>query len=226
MADKKNARKYFILGAIVFALFAVLTVLIKTVDVKAVGPLDSEIGLSRINTYFRDLIGENMTLYDITELLGYLAILVAGCFALYGVYQLIKGKSIKAVDSDIIVLGVFFAVVICAYVFFEIFIINYRPIITEGELEASFPSSHTMLSVSVFGAAIHQLWNRISNKTLRITAVSLCSLIIIATVVGRLLSGVHWFTDIVAGLLLSISLLLIYVGFCIVFRSKNESQNL
>lgn len=226
MTNKKNAKKHFILGAITLVLFAVLTLLVKTVDVKAVGPLGSKIGLAGINTYFRDLIGVNMTMYDMTELLGYLAIAVAGAFACYGVYQLVKGKSIKAVDSSIIVLGGFFAAVVCAYVFFEIVVINYRPIITEGELEASFPSSHTMLSFCVFGAAIHQLWNRISNKTLRNILVSVCALCIIATVVGRLLSGVHWFTDIIAGLLLSISLLLIYVGFCKVFRYKNETQNL
>ena len=222
MTDKKNAKKYFIFGVISFVLFAVLTVLVKTVDVKAVGPMGSEVGLSGINTYFRDLIGTNMTLYDITELLGFLAIGAAGCFALYGVYQLIKGKSIKAVDSDIIVLGGFFAAVVCAYVFFEIVVINYRPIIMDGELEASFPSSHTMLSFCVFGAAIHQLWNRISNKTLRVTAVSICSLIIAVTVLGRLLSGVHWFTDIVAGLLLSVSLLLIYIGACKTFGRTNK----
>ena len=109
MTDKKNAKKYFILGAIVLALFVLLTLLIKTVDLKAVGPMGSEIGLSGINTYFRDKIGVNMTLYDITDILGYAAIAVAGCFAIFGVYQLIKGKSIKAVDRDIIVLGVFFA---------------------------------------------------------------------------------------------------------------------
>ncbi len=222
MTNKKNAKKYFISGAIVFVLFAILTLLIKTVDVKAVGPLDSEIGLSGINTYFRDIIGVNMTLYDMTELLGYLAIAVAGCFALYGVYQLVKGKSIKAVDSDIIVLGGFFAVVICAYVFFEIFIINYRPIITDGKLEASFPSSHTMLSVTVLGAVLIHLNSRTKNTAVRVIGTSAGIVLILVTVVGRLLSGVHWFTDIVAGLLLSISLLLFYIGFCKVFSSKNQ----
>lgn len=220
MTDKKNAKKYFIFGAISFVLFAVLTVLVKTVDVRAVGPMGSEIGLSGINTYFRDLIGVNMKLYDVTELLGYLAIAVAVYFAGFGVGQLAKRKSIKAVDPDIIVLGGFFAVVICAYVFFEIVVINYRPIITEGKLEASFPSSHTMLSFCVFGGAIHQLLNRISNKALRVVSVSVCAVLIAATVVGRLLSGVHWFTDIIAGAALSVSLLLFYIGACKAFVKK------
>ena len=157
MTDKKNARKYFISGAIVFVLFAIMTLLVKTVDVKAVGPLGSEIGLSGINTYFHKLIGANMTLYDITEILGYIPIAVAVFFAGFGLGQLVKRKSLKAVDSNIIILGVLLVVLACAYVFFEIVIVNYRPIIMENELEASFPSSHTMLSVTVLGAAIYQL---------------------------------------------------------------------
>ena len=214
MTVKKNAKTYFISGAIMLMLFAILTLLIKTVDVKPIGPMRSEIGLSGINAYFRDLIGVNMAVYDITDILGYAAIAVAGCFALFGVYQLIKGKSIKAVDLDIIILGVFFVAVACFYVFFEIVIVNYRPIIMEGELEASYPSSHTMLSIASLGAAIHQLATRISNKTLRVFAISVCSVMMAVIVIGRFISGVHWFTDIIAGALLSVSLLLIYIGAC------------
>ncbi len=214
MTEKKNAKKCFIWGSILFIVFAILTVLVKTVDVKAVGPHGSKIGLSKINTYFRDLIGVNMTLYDATEILGYLAIAVAGVFALFGAYQLIKGKSIKAVDSDILVLGGLFAAVACVYVFFEIVVINYRPIVMDGKLEASFPSSHTMLSVSIFGAAVHQLFMRIENKSIRITLTVIAVSLMTATVVGRILSGVHWFTDILAGVLMSASLLMFYIGFC------------
>ncbi len=226
MTEKKNAKKYFISGAIVFLLFAILTLLVKTVDVKAVGPNGSEIGLSGINTYFRDLIGVNMTLYDATEILGYIPIAVAAFFACVGAYQLIKGKSIKAVDSNIIILGVLLAVLACAYIFFEIMIVNYRPIVMDGKLEASFPSSHTMLSVTVLVAVLIHLNSRTKNTAVRVIGTSAGVILILATVIGRLLSGVHWFTDIVAGLLLSISLLLVYIGFCKVFSSKNQQSDL
>ena len=214
MTEKKNVKKYFISGAIGFLLFAILTALVKTVDVKAVGPLGSKIGLSGINTYFRDLVGVNMNLYDMTELLGYLAIAVAAGFALLGAWQLIKGKSIKAVDTDILVLGGLLVALACAYVFFEIVIVNYRPIIMDGKLEASFPSSHTMLSVAIFGAAVHQLFMRIENKVTRITLTVIAVFLMTATVIGRILSGVHWLTDILAGVILSASLLMFYIGFC------------
>lgn len=214
MTEKKNVKKYFISGAIGFLLFAILTALVKTVDVKAVGPLGSKIGLSGINTYFRDLVGVNMNLYDMTELLGYLAIAVAAGFALLGAWQLIKGKSIKAVDTDILVLGGLLVALAGAYVFFEIVIVNYRPIIMDGKLEASFPSSHTMLSVAIFGAAVHQLFMRIENKATRITLTVIAVFLMTATVIGRILSGVHWLTDILAGVILSASLLMFYIGFC------------
>ena len=216
----KKAKKHFIIGAILLLLFALLTVTVKTVDVVAVGPEGSKIGLSGINTFFRDLIGVNMTVYEITDILGYLAIADAGCFAILGACQLVKGKSIKAVDSNLIVLGCFFAAVVCSYVFFEVVIINYRPIIMDGELEASYPSSHTMLSIASLGAAIHQLSFRIGKKSLRASAIALCSVMMAVIVIGRLLSGVNWFTDIVAGALLALSLLMLYIGFCKLFEAK------
>ncbi len=217
MTDKKNAKKYFIFGAIAFVLFVILTLLVKTVGVKAIGPNDSEIGLSEINSYFHKLIGVNMGLYDMTEILGYIPIAVAVYFAGVGFGQLLKRKSLKAVDSNIIVLGVLFVVLACIYVFFEIVIVNYRPIIMENELEASFPSSHTMLSVTVLGAVLIHLRSRTKNTAVRVVGTSLGVILILATVIGRLLSGVHWFTDIIAGILISVSLLLFYVGTCKIF---------
>ena len=217
MTEKKNAKIYFILGALLLALFAVLTLLVKTVDVKAVGPMGSEIGLSGINTYFHKIIGVNMDLYDATEILGYIPIAAAAFFAGIGAYQLVKGKSLKAVDSNIIILGALLVVLACAYVFFEIVIVNYRPIIMENELEASFPSSHTMLSVTVLGAVLIHLRSRTKNTAVRVVGTSLGVILILATVIGRLLSGVHWFTDIIAGILISVSLLLFYVGTCKIF---------
>ncbi len=222
MADKKNAKKYFIFGAISFILFAILTVLVKTVDVKAVGPLGSEIGLSGINTYFHKLIGVNMDLYDMTEILGYIPIAVVVYFAGVGLGQLVKRKSLKAVDSNIIILGVLLAVLACAYVFFEFAIVNYRPIVMDGELEASFPSSHTMLSVTVLGAVLIHLHSRTKNTVVRVIGTSAGVILILATVIGRLLSGVHWFTDIIAGILISVSLLCIYVGVCKIFEKKKN----
>ena len=130
-----------------FLTFIVFTVLVSTVDVRFIGPANSKVGLASVNEAFFKTFKGNDTLYLLTEILGYLTFLIIGAFAVLGVYQLIKGKSLKKVDVKIIALGVFYVVVLIFYVLFEVLVINYRPVLVEGELEASYPSSHTVLSI-------------------------------------------------------------------------------
>lgn len=97
------------------------------------------------------------------------------------------------------------------YLFFEQVVINYRPVLLGEELEASYPSSHTILVVCIMDTAAMQICRLFSDKKklyLGMKCVSI--LLIVVTVIGRLLSGVHWFTDIVGGLLLSGALIVLY----------------
>ncbi len=211
---KNNRKNIILLGtAGLFAvLFIILVVLVKCVDVAPIGPLGSTIGLATINSAIWDAIGVSQVWYDITDWLGIVALVVAGIFAVLGIYQLIKGKSLKKVDKDIIYLGIFYAIVLCAYVLFEFCIVNYRPVLMDGGLEASFPSSHTMLVVCIMGSSIYQCIHRIKQNLLKYSAVTVCSIIIAITVIGRLLSGVHWFTDIMGGIFLSTAFILAYIA--------------
>lgn len=149
-------------------------------------------------------------IYTITDWMGLVPIVVCLVFAGVGLIQLIKRRSIFKVDADIMVLGVYFAVVILAYVIFEIIPINYRPILIEGRMEASYPSSTTLLVLSVMPVFIEQIQRRLSGDVAKriITIVSLAFSGFM--VIGRLIAGVHWFTDIVGGVLLSTGLVLIY----------------
>ena len=127
-----------------------------------------------------------------------------------GLVQWIKRKSIRKVDFDILVLGGFYIITIVAYLFFESVVINYRPVLINGYLEASYPSSTTMLVMCVMPTAVMQLGSRTKNKVLRnIIAVTIVAFIAFM-VIGRLVSGVHWFTDIVGGALLSAGLVMMY----------------
>ena len=199
-----------LIGGILTLLFAFLNVGLKIIDVQNIGPQNSEIGFATINEFFKNIIGVNEIWYDITELLGLLPIVTVLGFGIFGLIQFIKGKSLKKVDKDLIVLAIFYVVVVAIYIFYEIVVINYRPILIEGELEPSFPSSHILLAIGIMGTAIMKFQYRIKNKVLKVSAISISSLIILCTVVGRARSGVHWFTDILGGILISVALVLFY----------------
>ena len=131
-------------------------------------------------------------------------------FAILGLCQWIKRRSLAKVDKSIFVLGGFYVVVMMAFLSFEFFVINYRPVLIEGVLEASYPSSTTMLVTCVMPTAVMQFNERIKNSALRRTASVLLVTFMVFMVVGRLISGVHWFSDIFGGLLLSAGLVLAY----------------
>lgn len=201
-----------VIGAFITGvLFAALIVLLKIYDVAAIGPMGTEIGFSHFNQFIHELTGVNMLWYDITDYIGYAAIGVCALFAVVGFVQMVKRRSLIKVDKEILALGGLFVVVIGCYVFFEKYIINYRPIIMPGEdmPEASFPSSHTMLIMTVF-IAVMIISDRYVNKGLGALVRLACFLIVLVTIGGRLYCGVHWCTDIIGGVLLSATLLLLF----------------
>ena len=207
----KNKGKFLILG-ISGALFALLIVLLRCVDVEPVGAAGTSVGLSHMNRFVFELTGVNMVWYNITDWLGLAAILAAFLFAVTGLVQLIKRRSILKVDKEILALGGLYILVIGIYVLFENVIVNYRPIIMPGcsNPEASFPSSHTMLVCVIMGSTIIIIGKYIKKKSLCMVIRGICAAVIAVTVVGRLISGVHWFTDILGGLLISTFLLVLY----------------
>lgn len=203
-----NKNKKNICLSIVLTITSIIYIfLVKNIDVKAIGPKNSSVGFSSINGFFKDLLGSNMTIYKITEVLGIFALLIVGIYGLVGIVQLIKRKSLFKVDKKIIVLGCLYAVVLGMYVLFEKVVINYRPVLIDKVLEASFPSSHTMLAVCVCMSAIIMNKDYIKNKKyLKYTNICIFILMLLI-VLGRFISGVHWFSDIVGGLLISATLL-------------------
>ena len=222
--NKKNANKFLAGGAVFAVLFLIWIALIKLVDVSAIGPEGTEVGLAGINKAIHEALGVNMTLYKITDILGYVALLVAGLFALFGLVQLIKRKSLAKVDGAIYALAGLYVVTIGLYVIFEKVIINYRPVVMPDEvaLEASFPSSHTMLACVIFGSAIVMIGKYIDNDMLRKLLIALAAVLLILVVAGRLVSGVHWFTDIVGSVLFSAGLFCIYKA--IIMKIIKENQ--
>ena len=211
MDKKRELKKYLAAALALFILFVVFTVIVRKVDVRNIGPQGTPVGLASINGPVSEAIGYSNFWYKATQLLGYLALLVCAAFAAAGVVQLIKRKNVLKLSPEIPALGVFYMVVIMFYAFFEFVIINCRPVLTDGELEASYPSSHTMLAVCVFVTAAIALRRLLpEKKRLTLAAGCLFAVLTAVTVVGRALSGVHWITDIVGAMILSCSLIVFF----------------
>ena len=197
-------RKKSLIQFVAVTLIAVVfTVLVKIVDVGFVSSTGSLVGFSSVNIPFSQKFGFNPIFYKVSEVLGYLIFLVIAVFAFIGCYQLIKRKSLMKVDKDLYALAITYVFTFALYIFFDkVLVINLRPIIMAGEsiAEPSFPSSHTLLAVSVLGTAISEC-GKIRRKSFRVSLVIVLAILMGATVLSRLFSGVHWVTDIVAGIL-------------------------
>ena len=191
-------------------LFIFWTALIQCVDVQEIGPRGSKVGFAAWNAWFHSLTGVNMTLYTVTDWLGLVPILLCGCFGILGLIQWIRRKKLFRVDRDILILGVYYLLVIAGYLIFEMVPVNYRPILIDGILEASYPSSTTLLVLSVMPTLKFQADRRCSKKGLRNLATAFTVLFSLFMVIGRLTAGVHWATDIIGSVLLSAGLFLLY----------------
>lgn len=198
---------YFALGLLLA--FLLWTLGVRAIDVQQIGPRGSWVGFAVLNAWFHSLTGTHMALYTVTDWLGLVPVALCLGFAALGLVQMIRRKSLFKVDPDILALGGFYILVFSAYIFFEMFAVNYRPVLIEGRLEASYPSSTTLMTLCVIPAAIMQLRRRSSK---RLSAPICGALWIFAAfmVVGRLISGVHWLSDIAGGVLLAGGLVLLY----------------
>ena len=211
---QKTTKYSFIIGAILLAFFLIWTVLISLLDVQAIGPENSEVGFATINGAFHKLMGVNMWMYDLSDLLSLIPLGIIGAFGLLGLVQWIKRKSFFKVDFNILMLGAFYVIVMAFFVLFEIVELNYRPILIEGVLEASYPSSTTMLMMCVMPTAMMEFKRLIQNKKIANALIVLSGIFTAVMVLFRLVSGVHWLTDIIGGAFLSAGLVLLYKGVC------------
>ena len=203
-----------ILPAVLSLLFLLWTLAVIRLDIRPIGPEGSFVGLGALNGAFHRLTGVHMGLYALTDWLGLLPLFIALGFALLGLGQLIRRKSLFKVDWDILILGCFYVLVLAAFLFFETHIINYRPVLIGGVLEASYPSSTTLLILCIMPTARRQLESRLRPGKLRRALSGGCLAFTFFMVAGRLISGVHWLSDIIGGILLSAALVTLYDCVC------------
>ena len=170
----KKQKFYIALGLL--AAFALWTTAISLIDVQPIGPQGSTVGFATLNVFVHNLTGVHMTLYSITDWLGLVPVVFGFGFAMLGLVQWVKRKSILKVDHSILILGGFYIVTLAVYLFFESYVINYRPVLIEGYLEASYPSSTTLLVLCVMPTAMMQLRDRIKQASVECAVISRCLL--------------------------------------------------
>jgi undecaprenyl-diphosphatase len=207
---KKESRRNFYLAISLLVAFLLWTIAVRFVDMQAIGPRGSTVGFATMNRFVHTLTGVHMSLYTITDWLGLVPLAFVMGFGILGLIQWIQRKRLLKVDYNILVLGGFYLVVMAVYVLFEMVTVNYRPVLINGYLETSYPSSTTMLVMCVMPTAIMQFHARIKNGILKRCISSAMIAFIVFMVIGRLISGVHWVTDIIGGTLVSAGLVLMY----------------
>ena len=210
MKKKHIINPYLIIGSILLTLFIVFTILLKVVDVKD-NIEGLTIGFYSFNHYFFNLIGVNLTLDLFSDLLFYLTLASACGVGVIASIQLIKRKSLLKVDVDLLTLLVSFGLLVAIYIFFEVVVINYRPI----EPEASYPSSHVFLSTFILLSLTHVVRYMIddNHRVIRNIVITLIYVVLGLLVIFRIMSGAHWMSDILGALMLSSGLYFLYLYF-------------
>lgn len=207
---KKNGKKELFTGCILLGGFVLWTWLIQVVDVQRIGVNGTVVGFAGFNNWFHKLTGVHMTLYTITDWLRLVPIVICMIFGWIGLIQMVKRKGLRKVDIDILILGVYYVAVIFGYLIFEMIPINYRPILIQGMMEASYPSSITLLVLGVMPTLVFQVNRRTKSTVLKKVIVVMSIIFSCFMVIGRMVCGVHWFTDIVGAIFLSFGIYHIY----------------
>ena len=215
-----NSKRTFWTGFALLGAFSLWTILIQYIDVQTAIPNGTSVGFATFNIWFHQITGVHMVIYNITDWLGLVPVFICFCFGILGFCQLVKRKSLLKVDIDIILLGIYYILVIFGYLFFEMVPINYRPILIDGILEASYPSSTTLLVLSVMPTLVFQVRRRTDKSKIKMTTYLFTAIFSSFMVIGRLIAGVHWATDIIGAVFLSTGLFMMYKTAVIFFEKK------
>lgn len=214
-------KKNLVISIALFTSFIIFTILVMNVDLKPIGPNNSVVGFSTLNGWFNNLANANFVIYNITDWLSLIPIGIGIFYGIIGLIQLIKRRSLLKVDTNILALGIFYILTLAVYLFFEFVVINRRPVLIDGYLESSYPSSTTILVLCFMGTLIIEN-NIYLKKTPKIVLNTITTLFIVFMVIGRLISRVHWITDIMAGVIISFSLNYLYLFLYQFLNKKNK----
>ena len=142
-------------------------------------------------------------------------------FAIFGLCQWIKRKSIKKVDKELIFMLIPLILMAIVYFVFDKFLIwNTRP---DGSGEPSFPSTHVMVVATIFLLIALVLPRYIKSKAACALLDLMMLIFIVLTCVGRVLANKHWTSDVIGALVFSLVFALIYYLTAIRRRRKKDA---
>ena len=75
----------------------------------------------------------------------------------------------------------------------------------------SFPSGHSMASMAFYGLIIYFVFKNVKNKAVRNIICIILSILIVLIGISRIYLGVHYASDVIAGFLVSIAYLVVYI---------------
>lgn len=187
-------------AGILTVLFVAFTVAVKWLDVQVDGA--HEIGWASVNFWWRDLIGVSDVWRVVSDVAAVLTLLTLVGVIVWQVVALVRARGIHRATRHWLVLdGALGALRLC-YLLFEFVVINYRPILIDGVAEASYPSSHVLLFATVCPLLMLTFWREIKSRPWRAGIVTLGVVLMLIGMVARALSGYHWLTDVLGGVLL------------------------
>ncbi len=229
----KNLKKSLIIFVCLIIINLLFLFLVKYVNVGKTGLEDQTVGLSAVNIKLRDLIGVSKFFNMFSTVIMIIAIIIALAELGLGLYFLIKTKSIDEIPTPIYSLIPTFILTGFVYVFFNwFFVINTRPIYTTGNSSSSYPSTHTLLTLVFLFTAVNVInfifsyFKKLNDKKkARYICYGILGLLSLLIIITRLLSGQHWFTDIIGGVLMAGLLYQFYQIFNLLLREYRQKNN-
>lgn len=197
--------RYLIIPSLILVAFIIWTILVKTVDVRYINGIGF-LGFYQLNTdiNFKIQLMDTKLFHVLSNILLYASMLTVLPFAILGVVELIKRKSLAKVDRILYILLGSYAAIVIFYFVFELVKINFSPLSTPEDLKPSYPSSHIFIFISLVGAGLIGFNHYKQNKTLFIASFIEFGLLIVLMAILRMFSGHHYFTDVIGGILLGL----------------------
>ena len=240
--SKKSIRLFLILGFLFMVLFCVLTFCLTTVDIGNIpfenqdgslaSPLATQrLGLSSINKSFHKAFPYNDSFYKLSKIASIFMFMILALPVIYGVLDLIEAKGLKNLNRRNYVILCYLALIAILYVFFDHVVLNYRPVVMDmeeyldaGHAAASYPSTHALLSTTIGGLGIVESLRRFKKPWLKWVSLACISVISVVVLLSRTFAGVHWLTDIVAGVLFGLSMVFLYISVSSVIDAESKEK--